>query len=257
MNKVKLHQEAMRNFSDLRENPYPGRGIVVGLDDEESTSLVQVYWIMGRSENSRNRIFVEGERGLVATEAADPAKVKDPSLIIYNAMVEGMCDREPFVVVSNGKQTGDVAERIQRMLFCQSLSGYEYEPDVPNFTPRITAVSYWQNSLPKAKMSILRKSPWTEACDRHQYEYDALGAGFGHCITTYSGDGDPLPSFRGEPLLMPLLGNIEDIAFGYWEALDPDNRVSLAVKFIPTSGESKTFIINKYTRVPETAQTTE
>lgn len=248
MNQFDPHSVAQGNLLQLSENPYPGRGIIVGLD-ETGKHLVQVYWIMGRSDNSRNRVFVSGENGLLATEAADPSKVKDPSLIIYNAMRADACGNEPFAVVSNGEQTDQVTELIKGELFSTALLGYTYEPDKPNFTPRITAVSYWFNRRPRAKMSILRKSPWSMECDRHFYEFGDLCAGYGHCLTTYSGDGDPLPSFEGEPILLPLAGSAERIASTYWEALNSENKVSLAVKFISSGGSSETVIYNKYKQV--------
>lgn len=253
MNRGMELQEALRNFYALQSSPYPGQGIVVGLD-ETGEFLVQVFWIMGLGDDSRNRVFVKALDGLVATEAADPAKIEDLSLIIYDAMVEGKgtCGQEPFGVVGNGSQTNRVAEQIHNQSFCELLEGYTYEPDAPNYTPRITAVSFWEDNLPKAKMSILRKSSWGKECDRHQYGFGALSSGFGHCITTYSGNGKPLPSFRGEPLLVPLLlGDIQEVAEAYWSVLNLDNRVSLAVKFIPRRGGSETVLINKYRRSGE------
>lgn len=244
--KKQLVAEAAKNLEALRANSYPGCGIVVGLDDTGNL-LVQVYWIMGGSENS---VFDYDEKtGRLYTEAADPSKVKDPALI-YNAMKEEQQSNEKVSVVSNGHQTDGVAKEffyVDGGLYRTMRRNWGYEPDAPNFTPRITAVSYWSGlyKAPRAKMSILRKSPWNEECDQCHYDLDYLGQGFGHCITTYSGDGDPLPSFRGEPVLMPLNGDAWGIADTFWEALNPDNRVSLAVKMIPQYGPSHTFIINK------------
>jgi len=250
---------AASNLEALTKNPYPGRGIVVGLDDS-GQFLVQVYWIMGRSENSRNRIF-GNEGGRLFTEAADPSKVKDPSLIIYNAMCETLSpDDGEISVVSNGHQT----DHVKHAYFNGETLGRamqpsvpepdrpnvtEYEPDGPNFTPRITAVSSWMNGTAHVEMAILRKSPWNDACDRHLYEFGDIGKGFGYCITTYSGDGNPLPAFQGEPYLLPLGGDANFIAGTYWDALNADNRVSLAVKFIPKSGPSHTAIVNRYSKV--------
>lgn len=243
-----LGLKADGNLFSLRGNVYPGRGIIVGLD-ETGEYLVQVYWIMGRSENSRNRIF-SCEGGRVFTEAADPSRVKDPSLIIYNAMVDYGGDH----IVSNGDQTDTIVSIVGLgRSFCEALSSRQYEPDSPNFTPRISAISCWSavEEAPTASMSILRKSAWGDKCDRHLYEINDIGKGFGYCITTYSGDGDPLPAFRGEPYLLPLYGDADVLANNFWEALNTDNKVSLAVKFILKDGSpSHTVIKNKYKKGP-------
>lgn len=245
-------EEARANLEDLRRNPYPGRGIIVGLD-ETGEYMIQVYWIMGRSENSRNRVFDHEERR-VFTEPADLAKVQDPSLIIYNAM-DAM---NGYHVVSNGHQT-DVA---LRHLVCGSnlhisVGKYQYEPDRPNFTPRITAVSSWKKGVPMAQISILRKSAQGETCDRCFYTFGEIGRGIGYCVTTYSGDGDPLPSFRGEPYPLPLTGGIDEIGETLWDVLNHENRVSLVVKSIRIGScrididrrRSGIWIKNKFTKV--------
>jgi hypothetical protein len=237
---------AQANFAELNRNPYPGRGIVAGLDNT-GKFLVQIYWIMGRSANSRNRVFrVDRDTGRLYTEAAEKAKMTDPSLVIYNAMRE----RGPHFIVSNGDQTDTVAESPLPSLYLNAaLQERQYEPDAPNFTPRITATSTWDKDQPCVQMSILRKSAFGNACDRMHYAYTPH-PGFGHCITTYSGDGSPLPPFRGDPLLMPLTGNIEEVAAAYWDALNEENRVSLVVKFIQNwSNQSVVRIINKYSQV--------
>lgn len=235
---------ASSNFLALSQNPYPGRGIVAGLD-ETFRYLIQVYWIMGRSENSRNRVFkADDETGRLYTEAADASKMKDPSLIIYNAMREEV----PYYVVSNGDQTDTVIGKLNHgpFSFDHALNGRQYEPDKPNFTQRITAVSKLSKGRPFIAMSILRKSRFSDACDHFTYELDP-GPGFGFCITTYSGDGSPLPSYSGDPLVMPLIGGMKEIAKIYWSALDESNRVSLAVKCIEIdNGRSDIHIINKY-----------
>ncbi|NTW46405.1 MAG: inosine monophosphate cyclohydrolase [Candidatus Moranbacteria bacterium] len=234
------------NILALAENPYPGRGIVAGLD-ESGSYMVQVYWITGRSPNSRNRVFGTDDEGRLFTEAADPSKVDDPALIIYNAMREvGL-----YYVVSNGDQTDTVISALGPNTFSLDLAlrGREYEPDLPNFTPRITAVSSIAKGRTALFMSVLRKSPFGEECDRFTYEL-TQAPGFGYCITTYSGDGDPLPSFSGDPVLMPFIGGIEQIANDYWAALNKENRVSLAVKSIQiSSGHSSIHVINKYAKV--------
>jgi hypothetical protein len=244
--------QAKINLHNLGMNPYPGRGIVCGLD-ETGEFLVQVYWIMGRSENSRNRVFVLGEDGLLSTAAADPSKVKDPSLIIYNAMREN-----PGCVVSNGNQTDSIGGRLSYgyVGLYDAVRSFDYEPDAPNFTPRITAISEWWSRsedehlfFPKIEMSILRKSLWSDACDRNLYEFNDIGKGYGYCFHTYSGDGDPLPAFQGEPYLVPLKGHAGQITDKFWQTLDADNRVALAVKFIAKDGQSHTVIRNKYSKV--------
>ncbi len=239
---------AEKNMYDLAQNPYPGRGIVMGMD-ETGKYAIQVYWIMGRSENSRNRVFgVDGTR--LFTETADPSKVKDPSLIIYNAM----CDTHRYFVVSNGSQTDVVTSGLSAgNTFQGSLRGSKYEPDAPNFTPRITGIcslDLLDRQSPFFGLDIIRKSPWDdESCDRFFYRYDTIEKGFGYCITTYTGDGDPLPSFRGEPLLMPLVGDIDAVLDTYWKALNEENRVALAVKFILLQGTSWIKVKNKFTKV--------
>lgn len=249
MQPERLRLLAKANLFNLGGNPYPGRIIVAGLD-ETGENLAQVYAIMGRSQNSRNRIFAN-EGGRLYTEAADPSKVKDPSLIIYHAMREARGLNYTLYVVSNGHQTDGVANGYSRgENLYEVMRGWEYEPDKPNFTPRITATSLWlDDGAHIVEMALLRKSPWHEICNRHLYEINDIGPGFGYCITTYSGDGDPLPAFQGEPYLLPLRGNIRLIAENFWETLDPDNRVSLAVKFIPKNGPSETVIINKFSKV--------
>lgn len=242
---------AQQNFTHhIYRNAYPGRGIVAGLS-ESGEHLVQVYWIMGRSENSKNRVFKQDHGlGRLYTAPADPSKVKDPSLIIYNAMME----RLPYFIVSNGDQTDTVWEDYRQgpNYLNEALAGREYEPDKENYTQRITAVSRLSKGGPLVEMSILRKSTWGMGCDRILYA-PTLYKGFGYCITTYAGDapeGQPLPSFQKNPLLMPLQGDIENVAKIYWNALNGDNRVSLAVKFIEiANGRSDIHIINKYTEV--------
>ncbi|MDO8523764.1 MAG: IMP cyclohydrolase [bacterium] len=240
---VDVLSAAESNLAALARNSYVGRGMIVGLDDS-GKFLVQMYWIMGRSENSRNRVF-EREGGRLFTEAADPSKVKDPSLIIYNAMGE---QSTGMAVVSNGHQT-DAVMGVNSEDVLQILSDWQYEPD-ENFTPRITAVSYWWKDKANAEISLLRKSPFGDDCNRNLYKRNGIGKGFGYCITTYVGDGDPLPAFQGEPYLLPLGGDANFIAGTYWDALNADNRVSLAVKFIPKEGPSHIVINNKYKKGP-------
>jgi IMP cyclohydrolase len=245
--------EVFRNFRlHLVENPYPGRGFVVGLD-ETGEYVVQVYWIMGRSANSRNRVFKANHKtGRLYTEAADPSKVKDPSLIIYNAMLESVPSHS--YVVSNGDQTDAIMKQIHHSApfpVKAALDRYQYEPDDPNFTQRIAAVSTLdEGGYASVKMSILRKSQFDNGCDRLMYEFSEVPSGLGFCVTTYAGDGDPLPPFRGDPLLMALLGGPVEILESYWDALNEENRVSLAVKWIEKRGGwSEIYIKNKYEQV--------
>ncbi len=243
MKRKKLAQE---NLLKLKENPYPGRGIIVGMD-ETGKYLVQVYWIMGRSENSRNRIFVlddDNAIGTLKTAAADPAKVKDPSLIIYTAMAETLTR----YAVSNGHQT---TSALAKKGLQAAMESWQYEPDDPNFTPRITALVQpraWNKQT--AEISILKKSQFSNLCQRNLYVVPVSTPGLGYCITTYSGDGDPLPSFEGDPYLLPLPGDIYGVAQTIWDFLNEENRVSLAVKFINIeTRETFIEIVNKYNAV--------
>jgi hypothetical protein len=238
-------QDLKRNLETLKKNTYPGRGIIIGLD-ESKKNMVQVYWIMGRSANSRNRVFESDETGRLWTEAADASKVEDPSLIIYNAMIE----TSGWYIVTNGDQTDTIAASIDSGGdFRSALMTRMYEPDAPNFTPRISGVSSFLAGKPRVELAVLKKSPLGDGCDRHFFLLEQFGAGVGHCITTYEGDGSPLPPFEGEPVLLPLKGNLEALADGIWQVLNPDNRVSLAVKFIDIeSGQSAVKVINQYTK---------
>ena len=237
--------QAHRNLETLKANPYPGRGLVVGLD-ESGRVLVEVYWIMGRSANSRNRVF-EAEGAVVRTAAADPSKVQDPSLIIYNAMRE----LKGLYVVSNGDQTDTIVQgALAGATMSQALATRLYEPDKPNYTPRISAALSLREGPPLAELSLLKRSAFGMGCDRQSFRYEAFAPALGWCIATYEGDGDPLPSFQGEPRLMPLAGPAQRIAETYWAALNADNRVALAVKMIDiASGASAVSIINQYQKV--------
>ena len=206
----------MTDFLELlRNNPYPGRGIAVGKDRV-------YYFIMGRSENSRNRVFVETEDG-IRTEAHDAAKMKDPSLIIYHP-VRSMGDA---LVVTNGNQTDTVCEFGD---FRRALMTREYEPDGPNWTPRISAIQYADGSC---ELSILKEKDGR--CLREFFCYEGCGEGKGYFISTYQGDGSPLPSFAGEPIEVSTPEPAE-----VWQALNADNKVSL---YVNISG--KVTIFNK------------
>ena len=227
----------------IRQTTYPGRGLVVGTD-AAGAALVQVYWIMGRSPNSRNRVFV-AEGGHLRTEPADPAQCDDPSLIIYNAMRE----LDGVYIATNGDQTDTIHDTLRRgNTFEQALAKRAYEPDGPNFTPRISGLWDLRGAAPLARLAVLRHSAAHDtAVDRCYYHYEALTPGLGYCITTYMDDGKPLPPFVGDPYLVPLLGDIEAIANTFWDALDNDNRVSLAVKGIDlATRESRIVVVNQY-----------
>ncbi|MES2470836.1 MAG: IMP cyclohydrolase [Patescibacteria group bacterium] len=249
-----INAEASNNFNLFASNPYPGRFILIGRDSV-SGNLVQVYGLTGRSENSRNRVFSSDDDGRLFTEAADPAKVKDPSLIIYNAMLETVCDGKKRCIVSNGDQTDSVIAYFNRGenndgdTLVAALQGRQYEPDQPNFTPRITGMCF-PAFTKHITLSVLRKSVFNDSCDRCFYHYVNIPAGYGMLISTYSGDGNPLPSFRGEPMLMPLKGDPTDILETYWGALNEANRVALAVKIIDAkTGVSEIRIKNKLEKV--------
>lgn len=223
----------------LFENSYPGRGIIVGLD-ESGKKILQIYWIMGRSENSRNRIFVQEKGEVLKTEPFDSSKVKDSSLIIYKAMDEDF----GMYAVSNGQQTDQVLLLLDDPSFGEDWS---YEPDAPNFTPRISArwdVNYKNEVL----MSILKKSPLGDACNHCLYRLN-LSPGVGYGIHTYLEDEDPLPSYYGEPFPFPLKGSPEEILEELWEELNKENMVSLAIKVIDLKDyRSEILIKNKLER---------
>ena len=231
----------------IRSNPYPGRGIILGMD-ESGDHLVQVYWIMGRSASSRNRVFsVDG--GDVWTEAADPSTLLvAPELIIYNAMRE----MAGLHIVTNGDQTDTVFQTFAHGgTFEQALATRMHESDAPNNTPRISGVFDTRSGTPIARMSVLKASLFgADASVRQYFHFDKFAPGLGHCVTTYRGDGNPLPPFEGEPYLLSLIGDIDAIADGIWEALDEDNKVSMAVKTIASlSGTSRVVLRNKYEKV--------
>ncbi len=228
------------NLLALRENPYPGRGLIIGLSGD-GKHFIQVYWIMGRSPSSRNRIFIYDEKGSLRTEAVDPSQVKNPELIIYQAMAE---DGEGWYVVSNGRQTDEI---VYPFGLSDLPENWQYEPDDPNFTPRITGLLSSRHDLGFFVEILLLKRSLLGSCSRQLFRYEGLASGLGYCVTTYNGDGNPLPAFTGEPYLLPLEGDIETVAQTIWDTLNDDNKVSLAVKFIDTTtGESTLKVINKY-----------
>ncbi|WP_240421706.1 IMP cyclohydrolase [Paenibacillus periandrae] len=234
---------AEQNLESLQHNPYPGRGIVIGLTPD-GTKLVQVYWIMGRSVNSRNRIFVQEENGFLRTEAKDPALLTDPSLIIYYPLKH----TEGSHIVTNGDQTDTIYDALLAGgTFEQALTTRTFEPDAPNYTPRISGLIELNNPQCQYKLSILKSNAGNpEQTFRQFFHYEQAIAGYGHCIHTYSEDGDPLPSFQGEPKLVPVYDNIDQTLHAYWDRLNEDNKISLLVKTIQLdNGQTELKVINK------------
>jgi IMP cyclohydrolase len=224
---------AERNFEHhIRQNTYPGRGLVIGRSSAKDTWL-QIYWIMGRSQHSQNRRFVV-DGSAMRTEPMDVSLVEDPSLIIYNAMVE----LPGIYLATNGDQTDTLVETLQaRGTFDDALGTREREPDAPNYTPRISGMLDFNKQPVEIALNILKANVVDpELTDRFTYRPAAPPPGLGYCITTYQGDGKPLPPFEGEPLLMPCAGSAEEVLAAYWDALNKDNRVSLAIKTIPAAG---------------------
>ena len=222
----------------LRGNPYPGRGIVLG-QTADGKSSVTAYFIMGRSANSRNRIFAEEPDG-IRTQAADPAKMEDPSLIIYHPVRQ----MGRGLIVTNGDQTDTILEFLERGLpMEQALRTREFEPDGPNWTPRISGLLSPDGSY---KLSILKAADEAgTACLRQTFEYPGQ-AGLGHFLHTYQCDGSPIPSFEGEPTPVVIEGDIDAFTSSLWESLNEDNKVSLFVRYIDlASGQAQTRIVNK------------
>lgn len=227
---------------ELSSTTYPGRGIVIGKTPGGKKAAI-AYFIMGRSENSRNRIFVKDGEG-IRTEAFDPSKLEDPSLIIY-APVRVLGNK---TIVTNGDQTDTIYDLMDKQYtFEQALRTREFEPDAPNYTPRISGVLHFDNGSFNYAMSILKSNNGNpKACNRYTFAYENPVAGEAHFIHTYMGDGNPLPSFEGEPTLVDVPDNMEDFADLVWNNLNNDNKVSLFVRYINIEdGSYETKIINK------------
>ena len=227
---------------DLQRNTYPGRGIVLG-KTPDGRKAVAAYFIMGRSENSRNRIFVTEGQG-IRTQAYDPSKLVDPSLIIY-APVRVLGNK---TIVTNGDQTDTIYAGMDRQLtFEQALRSREFEPDGPNFTPRISGILHIESGKFNYALSILKSSDGDpQSCRRYTFAYENPLAGEGHFIHTYMHDGDPLPSFEGEPKLVAIDGDIDRFTDKIWNSLNEENKVSLFVRYIDIpSGTCETRIVNK------------
>ena len=225
----------------LASNPYPGRGIVVG-KSEDGKKAAFAYFIMGRSENSRNRVFKEID-GNVFTEPFDYSKVEDPSLIIYAAIR----NHENKMIVTNGDQTDTIYESLKDGgCFKKALKTREFEPDAPNFTPRISGMLTFKENEFKYQMSILKSADEKgSACNRYFYEYAPLN-GLGHFIHTYVCDGNPIPTFQGEPERVKIPNNIDDFTNEIWTNLNADNKISLYVRYVDLeTGIYENRMINK------------
>lgn len=230
-------------FEELRQNTYPGRGIVIGRS-KDGKKAVTAYFIMGRSENSRNRVFVEDGEG-IRTQAFDPAKLEDPSLIIY-APVRVLGNK---TIVTNGDQTDTIYEGMDKQqTFEQSLRVREFEPDPPNFTPRISGIMHVENGSYSYAMSILKSANGDpNACNRYTFAYSNAIAGEGRFIHTYARNENPLPSFEGEPKWVDIPDmDIDTFTNEIWTSLNEDNKVSLFVRYIDIeTGKYESRIVNK------------
>ncbi len=227
---------------EISSTTYPGRGIVVGTS-EDGKYAVCAYFIMGRSENSRNRVFVAEGEG-IRTEAFDPSKMEDPSLIIY-APVRVL---DNTTIVTNGDQTDTVYDLMKEgKTFEESLRTREFEPDAPNYTPRISGIMNVKDGSYDYALSILKSNHGDpSSCQRFTFTYDNPKAGEGYFIHTYMGDGSPLPSFEGEPTQVTIAGDIDTFTEAVWTALNEDNKVSLFARYIEiATGKTETRIINK------------
>lgn len=238
---------SIKNLSDyLSERRYPGRGIVIGSSSDGRYAVI-AYFIMGRSANSRNRIFTEAEGG-IRTQAYDESKMEDPSLIIYHP-VRVLEDRG-LTIVTNGDQTDTIRDGILKGLnFEQALSSRTFEPDPPIFTPRISGLVELldEGSFAYALNIIKSRDQKGQVADRHTFSYGDPRPGEGHIIHTYMEGQDHVPAFCGEPCLVGIPDSIDDFTDSIWGSLNEDNKVSLFVRFIDTkTGGTLTRIVNKY-----------
>lgn len=226
----------------LSGNPYPGRGIVLG-KTPDGKKAVAAYFIMGRSENSRNRIFTEKD-GEVFTEPFDASRVQDPSLIIYAALRQ--LDNQ--LIVTNGDQTDTIRDGLKAgKTFSQALAGRCFEPDGPNFTPRISGMITFGDGDFTYQMSILKSAdPAGSACNRYTFDYAPI-AGLGHFIHTYVTDGNPIPTFQGEPERMAMRDDIDAFTEELWTSLNADNKISLYVRYVDlATGRAENRLVNKH-----------
>ena len=234
--------EKMSLKNELSGNSYPGRGIIIG-KSADGKHAITAYFIMGRSENSRNRVFVEDGEG-IRTQAFDPSKLTDPSLIIY-APVRVLGNK---TIVTNGDQTDTVYDLMaEGKTFEEALRTREFEPDEPNYTPRISGIMNVKGGKYDFAMSILKSDDGNpDFCIRNTFTYDGCPAGEGRFIHTYVGDGNPLPSYEGEPTPVEISGSIDEFTDTVWGALNEDNKVSLFVRYIDIeTGVYETRIVNK------------
>lgn len=225
----------------LAANPYPGRGILLGRSGENQA--VMAYFIMGRSGNSRNRVFVEKDGGIEA-RAFDPALVQDPSLILYAPVRIAGSD----TIVTNGDQTDTIFSALARGgSFQEALEGRTFEPDAPHFTPRISGLMHVEKGAMRYALSILKSEGGKgESVQRFFFHYPQPVAGQGHLIHTYGGDGNPLPSFAGEPVAVSLEPDLDALARGLWNSLNQENKVSLFVRAVDlATGRTETRVFNK------------
>ena len=232
----------INNIGELiRDNSYVGRGIVIGKSKDGKKAAV-AYFIMGRSENSRNRVFVEKGDG-IATEAFDPAKLSDPSLVIYSPIKK----INNHLIVTNGDQTDTIFEYMSYgRSFEEALESREFEPDAPNFTPRISGLLTFANNNFTYKMSILKSAdPEGSACNRFNFSYNSLN-GLGHFLHTYNCDGNPIPTFTGEPERVEIPNNIDTFIYTIWDNLNEENKISIYAKYIDLEkGSVENRMINK------------
>ena len=225
----------------LSTNSYPGRGIIIGKSADGNNAMI-AYFIMGRSANSRNRIFERFEGGM-RTKAFDESKLEDPSLIIYNPFLE----RKNIDIVTNGDQTDTIYNALEAgKSFEDALITREFEPDAPNYTPRISGIVYYENKDFNYSLSILKSADGDPSvCNRYFYRY-ATRAGIGHFIHTYECDGNPIPSFYGEPEVVSLPNTAEELASVIWSSLNEDNKVSLFVRSVSLiDSKVSEIIVNK------------
>lgn len=221
---------AESNLTALKNNSYTGRGIIIG-GSPDGKHLVQVYWIMGRSKNTRNRVFIN-ENGFVRTKAFNELNVADPTLYIYYPVKYiGDCH-----IVSNGDQTDTIYDCISKdMTFEDALNSRQFEYDPPHFTPRISGIIKLGDKF-AYKLSILKSQDGNPDYNiRNYFTYEKVIQGIGHCIHVYKSDGDPRPSFIGEPYILPIYSNIDDTLEAYWSTLNNENKVAILVKFIDAS----------------------
>ena len=232
----------IQSISDLlKNNTYPGRGIVIGRS-EDGKKAVAAYFIMGRSQNSRNRVFTE-KNGEVFTEPFDASKVQDPSLIIYAAIRQ----HQNHLIVTNGNQTDTIYDGLAAgQSFSQALESREFEPDAPNYTPRISGMLTFEKGDFTYQMNILKSIDEAgSACARYTFAYPSR-AGLGHFLHTYVQDGNPIPTFQGEPERVKIGSDIDQVTDEIWNALNEDNKISLYVRFVDLdTGREENRLVNK------------